>query len=319
MGFGILIPMNSPMGMILGIISIIIILIFVLLIIGSIFSSLISGIVNFIGIINDEKDLWYHKKDKNYGIAFLCSLLLPFSGSLYLKENITSLIVTILSIIMIFVTMFGLLTIPDFYYHNGYVITLLVILWIISLLSLLLNIRQYNKYKSYYPENKESELSFINDKILIAIPIIIFILFLSVNVMVMNDTSDKLYENDHYSLVYPNNYVIGIRDNTEGSSGVIFTDFDCLDSNGQITVATNKAFSSSWEESKNKSLNYYKELGAPVKYNGTKTIDGVKGYILEYEGHWITYKFITGGTEYTITFTNSYDCMDNILNSFKFK
>ena len=136
---------------------------------------------------------------------------MPFSGGLYLKENITSLIVTILSIIMIFVTMFGLLSIPDFYYHNGYVITLLAILWIISLLSLLLNIRQYNKYKSYYPENKESELSFINDKILIAIPIIIFILFLSVNVMVMNDTSDKLYENDHYSLVYPNNYVIGIK------------------------------------------------------------------------------------------------------------
>lgn len=137
----------------------------------------------------------YHKKDKNYGIAFLCSLLLPFSGSLYLKENITNLIVTIISIIIIFLTMFGLLTIPDFYYHNGYVITLLAILGIVSLLSLILNIRQYNKYKSYYPANKESELSFINDKFLIVIPIIIFILFLSVNVMAMNDTSDKLYEN----------------------------------------------------------------------------------------------------------------------------
>ena len=73
-------------------------------------------------------------------------------------------------------------------------------------------------------------------------------------------------------------------------------------------------------ESKNYALDYYKEHGTPVKDKGTITVDGVKGYVLEYEGHWTSYKFITGGTEYTISFNaDSYDCMDEVLNSFKFK
>lgn len=69
-------------------------------------------------------------------------------------------------------------------------------------------------------------------KLFIAIPRIIFILFLSVNFMVMNDTSDKLYENNYYSLVYPINYVIRSKDNTQGSTGINFTDFESKNSGG---------------------------------------------------------------------------------------
>ncbi|WP_157064683.1 hypothetical protein [Methanobrevibacter millerae] len=50
--------------------------------------------------------------------------------------------------------------------------------------------------------------------------------------MAMNDTSDKLYENNYYSLVYPINYVIRSKDNTQGSTGINFTDFESKNSGG---------------------------------------------------------------------------------------
>ena len=113
MGVGILIPMDSPIGMLFGLFAILLIIFFIIIIIGSIFSSILSGIVGVIGSINDEKDLWYHKKDKSNGIAFICSLLLPFSGNLYLKENIFNLVTTLISIFILLITMWGLLSINN--------------------------------------------------------------------------------------------------------------------------------------------------------------------------------------------------------------
>lgn len=321
MGIGILVPMDSPVGMIFGLISILIIIFFVILIIAALFSSALSGAIGFIGSINDEKDLWYHKKDKSNGIAFLCSLLLPFSGSLYLKENEFNLVTTIISIFVILVTMWGLLSIPDFYLHNDYVITILALLWIVSLIALGINIRQYNKYKNSYPADKKTKFeSICGNKLFIAIPIIIFILFLSVNFMAMNDTSDKLYENNHYSLVYPNNYVIGSRDNTQGSTGITFTDFDSKDSGGKITISYSDDNGYSLDEHKRSTIDYYEPHGLHIKDKGTTTVGGVKGYVLESKGEWTSYNVIKDDIIYTITFNkDSYDCMDEVINSFKFK
>ena len=73
--------------------------------------------------------------------------------------------------------MWGLLSIPDFYYQNNYVITILIALWVISLISLGINIKQYNKYKKYYSPDKKTSLESISgNKLFIAIPIILLIL-----------------------------------------------------------------------------------------------------------------------------------------------
>lgn len=321
MGIGILVPTNSPVGMIFGLISILLIIFFVIIIIGAFFSSVLGGIIGFIGFVNDEKDLWYHKKDKSNGIAFLCSLLLPFSGNLYLKENEFNFVTTIISIFILMVTIWGLISIPDFYIHNGYVITILILLWIVSLISLGINIKQYNKYKGSYPPNKKTKFeSICGNKLFSAIPIIIFILFLSVNLMTMTDTSDKFYENEYYSLIYPNDYIIGDRDSFDGQNGNIYTDFEKSESSSKIIVTVYDTHGSSLNDGKTATLDQYKEMDIPIKNHKSITVDGVKGYCIEYEGHWKAYTFFKGDTGYTFCFQEgTYDSINEVLDSIKFK
>lgn len=328
MGVGILIPMDSPIGMLFGLFAILLIIFFIIIIIGSIFSNILSGIVGVIGSINDEKDLWYHKKDKSNGIAFICSLLLPFSGNLYLKENIFNLVTTLISIFILLITMWGLLSIPDFYYQNNYVITILIALWVISLISLGINIKQYNKYKKYYSPDKKTSLESISgNKLFIAIPIILLILFLSVNFMVMNDTSDKLYETNLYSVEYPYNYALGEDNGDEYwiAYGGPYknTRFDKIDSENSVSISyidyepsLNEAFNGLHvAEYNDGSKHVYGEDGGTVK------IDGKKARILEDDaGGWTKVLFKNNDKLYIINFgKETQKDMDFFINSFKFK
>lgn len=167
---------------------------------------------------------------------------------------------------------------------------------------------------------REKRINSIKKNKYYIIGILIVIIAIVAGVAIMNslDTSNKVYDCDKYSLEYPHNYKVGNRDYTKGSNGVIFTDFENSDGGGFSVSLTDK--NSVVEDTKSDSLNYFHSHGVNVKDGGSKTVDGVKGYVLEYEGHWISYTFTKGDTIYSLKFNdNSYDCMDEILNSFKFK
>lgn len=169
---------------------------------------------------------------------------------------------------------------------------------------------------------REKRLNFIkkNKYYIFGILIFIIVIVAVVNIMDSLDTSNRVYACDEYSLEYPHNYTIG-RDHTEGSTGNIFTDFENQNSEGEIKIAIYDNNGYSLSESKKNTMDYYDSSGITIKDKGTKTIDGVEGYVLEYEGHWIAYNFIKGDKLYVINFVNedSYNDIDAVLDSFKFK
>ena len=170
-------------------------------------------------------------------------------------------------------------------------------------------------------QERENRIQFLkkNKFYIIGILILIVAVVAAMSIMSSLDTSNKVYDCNEYSLEYPHNYTIGNRDHTQGSTGIIFTDIVNEKTGGEIVISLYDK-NSGVEDTKSDSLNYYKTHGVPVKDKGTKIVDGVEGYVLEYEGHWTSYTFTKGDTIYSLSFNkDSYDCMDEVLNSFKFK
>ena len=184
-----------------------------------------------------------------------------------------------------------------------------------------INREEKQKLAERKKQEKENRIQFLkkNKFYIIGILILIVAVVAAMSMMSSLDTSNKVYDCKEYSLEYPHNYTIGSRDHTAGSTGVIFTDIENKENGGEITISlTDK--NTVPEDTKSYSLDYYKTLGVPVKEKGTKTVDGVKGYVLEYPGYWTSYTFTKGDIIYSLSFNeNSYDCMDDILNSLKFK
>ena len=98
---------------------------------------------------------WYHKPDKNHKNALIYSAFLPFSGNLYLRENIINLVLTVLSVLFFLGNIIGLLTISDFYYRHEYLTIIYAFWWIISMVSLIYFIVQYNKLDAYFKKDDE--------------------------------------------------------------------------------------------------------------------------------------------------------------------
>lgn len=158
---------------------------------------------------------YYHKENKDDKIAIFCSLFVPFLGNFYLKEDIINFVLSCGSILLIFYFIFNLFVTVDFiYYVNYVVIDLFVLMWIISIIYLAILIYKYYVNKEEYLKNpqeyhKENHLSSIaENKYLKFLPIVLVILFIIAYGAYITDTSDKLFEYETFTLMYPSNYYV---------------------------------------------------------------------------------------------------------------
>ena len=270
---------------------------------------------------------WYHKPDKSHKMALIYSIFLPFSGNLYLRENIINLILTILSILLILGNIIGLLTISDFYYRNPFLISIYVIWWIISIVSLFYLIVKYNKFNVYYKKDdekysNESQLpNLFNKEYIKYIPFILIILFLVVNMGVMFNDSPKTFDSSDFSFQYPHEYIsMGTwtynqyADEYQGVVG---------EYPNTIEIRMFPAYYSI-KEYVNEVLHFeypYGDGGYDNINKGTTHIDDTKAYMIQHKDlDWTDVMFVRDGNLYQIIFNgDSQNDMNTILNSFKFK
>lgn len=267
---------------------------------------------------------WYHKPDKSHMMALIYSILLPFSGNLYLRENIINLVLTIVSILFIFANIIGLLTISDFYYRHGYLAFIYAIWWIISMVTLIYFIIQYNKRDIYFKKDdekysQESQLPHLFNKEYVKyIPFIIIILFLIVNVAVMFNDSPKTYDTPEFSFQYPNEYQSYGTWEYNRYASAYQGSIQAENYNDDISISS-FPISGSLKNYIKEDLPYsgiddYKE-------SGKTTIDNREAYILkDTDGEWTNVMFENNGNLYQIVLNgNSQQYMDSIVDSFKFK
>lgn len=269
---------------------------------------------------------WYHKPDKSHMMALIYSILLPFSGNLYLRENIINLVLTIVSILFIFANIIGLITISDFYYRNGYVFIIYTIWWIISIGSLTFFIIQYNKRDIYFKKDdekysQESQLpNIFNKKYMKYVPFVIILLFLIVNMGVMFGDSPKTFDAGDFSFNYPHKYTsMGIwkynqyANEHQGAVGSY---------PNEITIRMFPA-SSSIKEYVDEVYHFrYSDGSGHDNINkGTTNVDDSKAYVIQdKDSKWTNVMFVRDGNLYQIIFNgDSQNDMDTIINSFKFK
>lgn len=259
----------------------------------------------------------YYNPNKSNIKAILLSILLPFSGNLYLKENILNLILTIISLVIIFYDIFMLLTLSDAYYMSLISMFIFPIWSIISFISLIYIILMHNRYKKYYIDNpskysKEGKIQFFNGKTyIIVLIVILFVLFVSLNLIENYGDSPKNYDGPYFTLQYPHalhldsdkflsekEYVV-IFDNNHFSKLIIISVFDSTDSLEYYATKDPK----DWGIFKNTTLD-----GNPAIIRKTDVLHNDEIITMK-DGKTYDIKFIGDGRQYT----------DSVLNSFKFK
>lgn len=347
MGIGIFIPLDSPMGMILGVIAIIIVAIFIILLITM---GISDGIGKIIGYFNN-KDRWYHKSNKDNKIALFCSILLPFSGNVYLKESIASLVLTILTILLMAIEIVTALNGGVMSIYNNYTFYL-IILWVISLISLGVNILQYNKYKSSYNGDRTTDLDFIDGKkILRVLPAVLLILFLIANIGVINnDNMKNQHESEHlfisseypvisqndkvevgdneklpqdFSLKYPDDYELKDANEKSIKYSISTTFYPIGKGSSGVSVSVDESSASAKSVAED-ILNIKFDDGSVIKNidGGTINVDGHKAYIVKFkDGTCTRVLFKNGNQLYTLQFNNDAQdkkIMDCFIDSFKF-
>ena len=259
----------------------------------------------------------FNQVSKNNKRAFLYSLMLPFSGSFYIKENKISLTFTLISIIGVLINIFGLITISDFYMRMLYLIIILLIMWIVSILDIII-IFKYSNFDD--SDLKNSNSHFVNKKSYSIVIIILFILFLSANLMVLYDSSPtKHYEGDLFSIDYPKSYVAhDIHDELyDGKvNGAAFEregDYFCVyhkDANGKTIDDILKLYKSN------------KNININSKYVHKSNVANTSAYLIEnagVDGDWFI--FVKDDIYYKITFfeVTSEETRNLVLNTFEFK
>lgn len=269
---------------------------------------------------------WYHKPDKSHMMALIYSILLPFSGNLYLRENIINLVLTVISIIFIFANIIGVLTVSDFYYRNGHLFIVYAIWWIISILSLLYFIVQYNKRDIYFKKDdekysQETQLpNLFNKEYLKYIPFVIVILFLIVNMGVMFSDSPKTFDAGDFSFNYPHDYT---------SRGTLTYNQYASEYQGSVGDYPNtidiRMFPASYSIKEYVDEVYhfrYSDGSGHDNINKGKTnVDDSQAYIIQdKDKEWTNVMFVRDGNLYQIIFNgDSQNDMDTIIDSFKFK
>ena len=269
---------------------------------------------------------WYHKPDKSHMMAIICSICLPFSGNLYLRENIINLVLTIVSILFIFANIIGLLSVSDFYYRNGYIFIIYAIWWIISLISLIYIIFQYNKRSIYFKKDDdkyshESQLpNLFNKEYMKYIPFVIVILFLIVNMGVMFSDSPKTFDAGDFSFKYPHNYT---------STGTWTYNQYASEYQGSVGDYPNeihiKMFPASYSIKEYVDEVYhfrYSDGSGHDNINKGKTnVDESQAYMIQDKDlKWTNVMFVRDGNLYQIIFNgDSQNYMDTIIHTFNFK
>lgn len=271
---------------------------------------------------------WYHKPDKSHMMALIYSILLPFSGNLYLRENIINLVLTIVSILFIFANIIGLLTISDFYYLHGYLAFIYAIWWIISMVSLIYFIIQYNKRDVYYKKDdekysSESQLQNLFDKQYIKyVPFVIVILFLIVSAGVMFSDSPKTYDTPDFTFQYPHEYKSYGKWEYNQYANEYQGGIQAENYNDDIEI---KRFDAS------ESISDYVDEVLHFRYSdgsghdnidkGKTNVDDSKAYVIQdKDEEWTNVMFVRDGQLYQLIFKgDSQNDMDTIIDSFKFK
>ena len=257
----------------------------------------------------------YYSSNKSNAKAILLSILLPFSGNLYLKENVLNFILTIISLVIIFYDIFMLLTLSDTYSMFFFFKLIFPIWWIISIISLIYIILMHNRYKTYYADNpskysKEGKIQFFNGKNYIIILIaILFILFVSVNLLEVYNDSPKYYDGTDFSIEYPHSLHIhgDWFNNKLNCQEISFADNK---SENQIVIKISDS---------QKPLESY-----VVNYNGWGSIENISvdknpAFIVKND-NWHTILTIKNNKLYEITFVHDgMQYTDSVMNSFKFK
>ena len=282
--------------------------------------TIISKLTNYVQNIQN----WYHKPDKSHKLALIYSILLPFSGNLYLRENILSLVFTVISILFIFGNIIGLLTIPDFYYRNEYLFNVYSVWWVISMAFSIFVIIQYNNNESYFDEetdnfSKKSQLpNLFNNKFIKYVPFVMVILFLIVNIGVALDDSPKTFDADEFSFQYPHEYKSGGWQYNEDDNsywGEI--------QYGNIFVTKFKATKSieSYVDEVLFNVKYPDGSGQDNVVESKTKVDGLDAYVIQVKDlKWTNVMFIKDGELYQLSFKDGgQKYMDDVINSFKFK
>lgn len=271
--------------------------------------------------LNEEADYlrklkrWYHKKDKDNKLAILYSIALPFSGNFYLNANFINSFLTLISIMLIFGNIIGLLVISDLYSVVPSLATILIIWWVLSLIYLLFSMYMYNHFKNEFSEvsdklEDDSEFSKIfNSQYIKYVPFIILIIFLMVNAVALFGDAPKVFATEDFSMEYPHEY--------QSDKNWIFNQY----SGGYVEVFRHDEL-----DGNNIKVEMYPN-GIPIKeIDGIKeatksTVDNVPAYILSHPNSgWTKVYFKNGNQLYQITFNgDAQQYTDQVLNSFKFK
>ena len=268
---------------------------------------------------------WYHKPDKSHIMALIYSILLPFSGNLYLRENIINLVFTVISILFIFGNIIGLLTTSDFYYRNEYLISIYVVWWIISMAFSVLFIVQYNNNESYFEKEKDnyskkSQLpNSFNNNYIKYIPFVMVILFLIVSMEVMLDDSPKTFDTNEFSFQYPHEY----QYNGEWLYNSYDNSYYCQVQYDSISVTKFEATKSidGYVDDLLLQVEYPDGSGQDNVVKGKTKVDGLDAYVIQVKDlKWTNVMFIKDGELYQLCFKeDGQKHMDEVINSFKFK
>lgn len=347
MGFGIILPDSSPI-IIIGFIIIILVALFAISTFIGYMGRLFRKIIEYLF----DQYRWYHKPNKDNRIALFYSILLPFSGNVYLKESIVSLFLTIITIILMGIEMNNVLNGNVISLYNDYTFYLIV-WWILSIIYLGVNILLYNEKN--YVESIPTDLDFIDGKkFLRVIPIILIIVFLIVNIgVISNDSLKNEHEAEHlfisseypihssedvamsgnekvqnFSFKYPDDYMI--RDEPYLSYSninqyyYILTSF--INTNNSEDIVTLEIIDSDDSAKETAKNNLKFDLGDGSIWKnidgGTTKIAGTKGYIIQGKHEdWTVVLFKNNNKLYMLKFcegAQDKEIMDYFIDSFKF-
>ncbi len=271
---------------------------------------------------------WYHKPDKSHLMSLIYSAFLPFSGNLYLRENIINLVLTILSILFILGNIIGLLTVSDFYLHYPHLILIYIIWWIISMVSLIYFIFKYNRRDIYYKKNDEKFSSetqlpnLFNKEYIKYIPFVITILFLIVNTGVMFSDSPKTFETSDFTIQYPHEYSSDGKMTFNDYSNRYQCTIESKTGNDNINIIKFQAYQSINDYVDEVShVRYYDGSGYDNINKGTINIDDTEAHVIqEKDSKQTNVMFIKNDQLYQLIFNgNSQKDMDAMINSIKFK
>lgn len=160
---------------------------------------------------------FYIAPEKNKKLAFIYSFIVPYLGSFYLTENPLQLFVALFSSFIIAFYSFSLMTVLDFtskpYHHQ--ICILFILIWIFSMFDLRgvnrifkKNRKEYIANPSMYGQKKNRFSDIANSKYLKLIPIVLLILFVSTNLMVDLDDSNRIYDCEDFSLEYSKDFYV---------------------------------------------------------------------------------------------------------------